>query len=102
MTTIRQYTEELGGSLSRLEVAYWAGREGAACASDADADWRDAWAQGRAECVRAVRPLKAFRGPNGWYAATENAEGFHHQPSDGGRWPSAAAALRQGLTGDGQ
>ena len=27
---------------------------------------------------------RAFAGANGWYVATENDEGFHHQPPDNG------------------
>jgi phenylpropionate dioxygenase-like ring-hydroxylating dioxygenase large terminal subunit len=28
---------------------------------------------------------RAFEGPNGWYVAWEDADGYHHQPSHGGR-----------------
>jgi len=27
---------------------------------------------------------RAFQGPNGWYIAVEDADGYHHQPADGG------------------
>lgn len=29
-------------------------------------------------------PYRAFQGPNGWYVAFEDAEGFHRQPPGGG------------------
>jgi len=35
---------------------------------------------------------RAFRGPNGWYMATEDQTGTHYQPSDGGRYESRAEA----------
>lgn len=34
---------------------------------------------------------RIFEGPNGWYVAQEDANGFHHQPSDGGRLSRAEA-----------
>jgi hypothetical protein len=37
---------------------------------------------------------KAFQGTNGWYAAWEDENGFHHQPADGGTL-SRTAALRE-------
>lgn len=37
--------------------------------------------------------IKAFRGPNGWYTATEDASGTHYQDADGGRYKTKAAAL---------
>ena len=36
---------------------------------------------------------RAYEGPNGWYVAWENAEGFHHQP-DGGAELTEASAKR--------
>ncbi len=38
-----------------------------------------------------LTPYKAFRGPNGWYTAREDASGTHHQPQFGGRMSKHAA-----------
>ena len=37
---------------------------------------------------------KAFQGPNGWYAAWVDREGFHHQPASGGNL-SQRSAVRE-------
>lgn len=35
---------------------------------------------------------RVFRGPNGWYVATEDRSGTHYQPADGGTYSTAAEA----------
>lgn len=35
---------------------------------------------------------RVFRGPNGWYVATEDKSGTHYQPRDGGRHDTARSA----------
>ncbi len=37
--------------------------------------------------------IRAYRGPNGWYTAEDDAAGFHHQPAHGGRYESAQEAM---------
>jgi hypothetical protein len=38
--------------------------------------------------------FRAFEGPNGWYVAFENADGFHRQPADGGSLTETQAKRR--------
>lgn len=82
MTCMRDIHEEFAGDLTLLESAYEHGRTGGAMPTDGTADWIDAWRQGRARREREITfgRTKRFQGPNGWYWATENADGFHHQP----------------------
>ena len=35
-------------------------------------------------CHRLEKEMRAFEGPNGWYLAAEDEDGFHRQPADGG------------------
>ena len=82
MTYMRDIHEEFTGR-TILEGAYAHGHAGGTLPIDATPDWTDAWSQGRQRWQQdAARPRpKQFQGPNGWYWATENADGFHHQPS---------------------
>lgn len=38
------------------------------------------------------RVTRVFRGPNGWYVATEDKSGTHHQPASGGSYATAEEA----------
>jgi hypothetical protein len=37
---------------------------------------------------------RAFEGANGWYTAWQDADGYHHQPADGGRLTERQARRR--------
>lgn len=49
--------------------------------------------------------IRAYRGPNGWYVAIEDEDGFHRQPGDGGRLDesqitAALIAMRDAIDDD--